>query len=115
MEMIIISSEQQKRMMMIFSKTTSNMSDKVLLNNIDDWEVKSQAYPAFKAARDHRVERVTLSENPFLNKDEAGDFLYLYLKKGYICLGNLTGDPKPNLAPWGVRSVRKLKNIGFGL
>lgn len=115
MEMIIVSSEQQKRIMMIFSKTTAKMSDKALLSSLDTWAVKSEAYAPFKTARDHRVERIALSPNDNHAKNEGGDFLYTYLKKGYICLGNLTGEPKPDLAPWGVRAVRKLKNVGFGL
>ncbi|OZT85950.1 hypothetical protein CIK04_04620, partial [Vibrio sp. 03_296] len=35
--------------------------------------------------------------------------------RGYICLGDFTGQPKPDLSQWGVRSVRKLPKVGFGL
>ncbi len=116
MEMIIVSSERQKRMIMIFGRMRAKVSDKVLLNNLDSHQVNSTAYPAFKKATDLRVERIQL---PFADEKtgslDAGDFLYRYLSKGYICLGDFEGQPKPNLTPWGVRSVRRLPKIGFGL
>ncbi|WP_261817193.1 hypothetical protein [Vibrio gallicus] len=116
MEMLIVSSEQQKRLIMIFSRTTAKMSDKALLQDLNSHPIKSSVYPAFKTARDLRVERIKLpvgdDKTASLN---GGDFLYRYLAKGYICLGDFTGQPKPDLSPWGVRSVRKLPKIGFGL
>ncbi|MFS2265211.1 hypothetical protein P5V88_22400, partial [Vibrio vulnificus] len=116
MEMIIVSSEQQKRLIMIFSRTTSQMSDKALLNDLSSYSVNSSVYSAFKAASDLRVDRIKLP----LGDDrrgslEGGDFLYRYLSRGYICLGDFTGQPKPDLSQWGVRSVRKLPKVGFGL
>ncbi|AXX59592.1 hypothetical protein NB574_11525 [Vibrio vulnificus] len=116
MEMIIVSSEQQKRLIMIFSRTTSQISDKALLNDLSSYSVNSSVYPAFKAASDLRVDRIKL---PFGDDRrgslEGGDFLYRYLSRGYICLGDFTGQPKPDLSQWGVRSVRKLPKVGFGL
>ncbi|EPB3091731.1 hypothetical protein ACRFDB_004493, partial [Vibrio vulnificus] len=116
MEMIIVSSEQQKRLIMIFSRTTSQMSDKALLNDLSSYSVNSSVYPAFKATSDLRVDRIKL---PFGDDRrgslEGGDFLYRYLSRGYICLGDFTGQPKPDLSQWGVRSVRKLPKVGFGL
>lgn len=116
MEMIIVSSEQQKRLIMIFSRTTAKMPDKALLNDLGSYQVNSTAYPAFKAASDLRVERIKL---PFgddrTGSLDGGNFLYRYLSRGYICLGDHVGQPKPDLAQWGVRSVRKLPKVGFGL
>ncbi|MCG6305395.1 hypothetical protein K6U21_14575, partial [Vibrio vulnificus] len=116
MEMIIVSSEQQKRLIMIFTRTASQMSDKALLSHLSSYSVNSSVYPAFKAALDLRVERIKL---PFGDDRrgslEGGDFLYRYLSRGYICLGDFTGQPKPDLSQWGVRSVRKLPKVGFGL
>ncbi len=116
MEMIIVSSEQQKRLIMLFSRTISKMPDKALLNDLGTYQVNSTVYPAFKAASDLRVERIKL---PFGDDKrsslEGGDFLYRYLSRGYICLGDFKGQPKPDLTQWGVRSVRKLPKIGFGL
>ncbi|GEM77820.1 hypothetical protein [Vibrio superstes] len=116
MEMLIVSSEQQKHLIMLFIRKKASMSDKALLKNLDAYDVKSSAYSAFKMAPDLRVERIHL---PFSDEKSAklqgGDFLYRYLSKGYICLGNYTGQPKPDLTPWGVRSVRMLPKIGFGL
>ncbi|MCW8345458.1 hypothetical protein MD535_05355 [Vibrio sp. ZSDZ65] len=116
MEMLIVSSEQQKRLIMIFSRTTAKMSDKALLNDLDAHNINSSVYPAFKTARDLRVERIQfITGNDKANSLDGGDFLYRYLSKGYICLGNYTGQPKPDLTPWGVRSVRMQPKIGFGL
>ncbi|ACH67035.1 conserved hypothetical protein [Aliivibrio fischeri MJ11] len=116
MEMIIVSSERQKRMIMIFSRIKAKMSDKALLNSLDSRQVNSTAYPAFKKAPDLRIERIYL---PFGDDKtgslDGGDFLYRYLSKGYICLGDFEGQPKPDLTPWGVRSVRRQPKIGFGL
>lgn len=116
MEMLIVSSERQKRLIMIFSRTTAKMSDKALLNDLDSHKINSSAYPAFKTATDLRVARIRLP----LGDDktgalDGGDFLYRYLAKGYICLGDFVGQPKPDLSPWGVRSVRKQPKVGFGL
>jgi hypothetical protein len=116
MEMLIVSSEQQKRMIMIFSETTAKQSDKAIINDLNAYSVKSTAYPSFKTARDLRVERISFPKGDTKTGSlEGGDFLYRFLAKGYICLGDFTGQPKPDLSPWGVRSVRKLAKIGFGL
>lgn len=116
MEMLIISSEQQMRLIMLFSRNLAKQSDKALIKGLDAHPVTSSAYPAFKAATDLRVERITLPVGDDKNAAlEGGDFLYRYLAKGYICLGEHKGDPKPNLAAWGVRSIRKLPKVGFGL
>ncbi|CAM3084736.1 hypothetical protein [Vibrio rarus] len=116
MEMLIVSSEQQKRLIMLFIAKKASMSDKALLNNLNAYEVKSSVYAAFKQAPDLRVERILLPAFDDKNaKLLGGDFLYRYLSKGYICLGNYTGKPKPDLTPWGVRSVRMLPKVGFGL
>ncbi|MDR9830476.1 hypothetical protein RCJ22_33365 [Vibrio sp. FNV 38] len=116
MEMLIISSEQQKRLIMIFSQTAAKMSDKAFLNTLDSHQVNSSVYPAFKAATDLRVERIQLPRGDDRTASlEGGDFLYRYLAKGYICLGDYAGQPKPDLAGWGVRKVRKQPKIGFGL
>jgi hypothetical protein len=116
MEMLIVSSEQKKHCIMLFIRKKAKMSDKVLLKNLDTYQVNSNAYPAFKLASDLRVERISI---PFgddrTGSLEGGDFLYRYLSQGYICLGNYTGQPKPDLTPWGVRSVRMLPGVGFGL
>jgi hypothetical protein len=116
MEMLIVSSEQQKRLIMLFSRKTAKLSDKALLQDLNSYQVNSSVYPAFKTASDLRVERIRLpvgdDKNASLN---GGDFLYRYLAKGYICLGDFVGQPKPDLSPWGVRSVRKQPKIGFGL
>ncbi|EGR0102352.1 hypothetical protein FR278_21445 [Vibrio vulnificus] len=101
---------------MIFTCTASQMSDKALLSDLSSYSVNSSVYPAFKAASDLRVDRIKL---PFGDDRrgslEGGDFLYRYLSRGYICLGDFTGQPKPDLSQWGVRSVRKLPKVGFGL
>lgn len=116
MEMLIVSSERQKRLIMIFSDKTAKMSDKALLNDLNSHQINSTAYPAFKTATDLRVERIRLIDgNDKENALEGGDFLYRYLSKGYMCLGNYVGKPKPDLTPWGVRSVRMQPRIGFGL
>ncbi|GAB7220360.1 hypothetical protein [Vibrio comitans] len=116
MEMLIVSSDQQKRLIMLFIRKKVSMSDKALLKNLDAYSVNSSVYPAFKLASDLRVERISL---PFADEKTGkllgGDFLYRYLSKGYICLGNYTGQPKPDLTPYGVRSVRMLPKVGFGL
>ena len=116
MEMLIVSSEQQMRLIMLFSRTTAKMSDKALIKDLDAYKVNSSVYPAFKNAQDLRVERIKL---PFGDDKtaslEGGDFLYRYLAKGYICLGDYSGQPKPDLSAWGVRSVRKQPRVGFGL
>ncbi|GEM_PF-5764844 len=116
MEMLIVSSERQKRLIMLFSNTTSKMPDKALLKDLDSHKINSSAYASFKVASDLRVERISLplADNKTAALD-GGDFLYRYLSKGYICLGDFTGQPKPDLSPWGVRSVRKQPKIGFGL
>lgn len=116
MEMLIVSSEQQKRLVMLFSRTTANMSDKALLKDLNSYQINSSVYPAFKVAQDLRVERIRLPVGDDKNGSlDGGDFLYRYLAKGYICLGDFVGQPKPDLSPWGVRSVRKQPRIGFGL
>jgi len=116
MEMLIVSSEQQKRLIMLFSRTTAKMSDKALLKDLDSYQVNSSVYPAFKTAPDLRVERIRLPFGDDRNGSlDGGDFLYRYLAKGYVCLGDFVGQPKPDLTPWGVRSVRKQPKIGFGL
>lgn len=116
MEMLIVSSEQQQRLIMIFSDTTTKVSDKEIIRNLDAYPVNSSAYLAFKAAQDLRVERIFFpSGDDKTGSLAGGDFLYRYLSKGYICLGDLVGKPKPDLSPWGVRSVRKLARVGFGL
>ncbi|HCZ9282783.1 TPA: hypothetical protein O4H39_004325 [Vibrio alginolyticus] len=116
MEMVIVSSEQQKRLIMIFSRTIAQVSDKALIKDLDSHPVNSSVYPAFKTASDLRVERIRLPFGDDRNGSlEGGDFLYRYLAKGYICLGDFVGQPKPDLSPWGVRSVRKQPKIGFGL
>ncbi|GAD79056.1 hypothetical protein [Vibrio ezurae] len=116
MEMLIVSSEQQKRLIMLFIRKKASMSDKALLNNLDAHQINSSVYPAFKQAFDLRVERISLpAYDEKVAKHQGGDFLYRYLSKGYICLGNYTGEPKPDLTPWGVRSVRMLPKVGFGL
>ncbi|SON49873.1 conserved protein of unknown function [Vibrio tapetis subsp. tapetis] len=115
MEMIIIASEQQKRLIMLFGKTMAKMSDKAVINDLNNHDVKSTEYPRFKTATDLRVERIQIPANPKTAELDCGDFLYRYLSKGYVCLGEHKGQPKPNLEAWGVRSVRKLRNIGFGL
>ncbi|EEX92123.1 hypothetical protein VIOR3934_13697 [Vibrio orientalis CIP 102891 = ATCC 33934] len=116
MEMIIVASEQQKRLIMIFSRTTAKQPDKALIKDLDSYKINSSVYPAFKAASDLRVERIRLPFGDDKNSAlDGGDFLYRYLAKGYICLGDFVGQPKPDLSPWGVRSVRKQPKIGFGL
>lgn len=116
MEMIIVSSERQKRLIMIFARMKAKMSDKALLKNLDAYDINSTAYAAFKKAPDLHVERIHL---PFgddrTGSLDGGDFLFRYLSKGYICLGDFEGQPKPDLGPWGVRSVRRQPKIGFGL
>lgn len=116
MEMFIVSSERQKRLIMIFSRTTAKMSDKALLNDLDSHKINSSAYPAFKTATDLLVARIRLPQgDDKTGALDGGDFLYRYLAKGYICLGDFVGQPKPDLSPWGVRSVRKQPKVGFGL
>ncbi|MBA5763211.1 hypothetical protein H2O73_12685 [Vibrio sp. 404] len=116
MEMLIVSSERQKRLIMLFSRTTAKMSDKALLKDLDSYQINSSVYPAFKTAPDLRVERIRLPYGDDRNGSlDGGDFLYRYLAKGYVCLGDFVGQPKPDLTPWGVRSVRKQPKIGFGL
>ncbi|WP_434999827.1 hypothetical protein ACRZ5S_18330 [Vibrio scophthalmi] len=116
MEMLIVSSEQQMRLVMLFSQTSARMSDKAIIQDLASYPINSTVYPAFRAASDLRIERIRLplgdDKSAALN---GGDFLYRYLAKGYICLGDYAGKPKPDLSPWGVRSVRKQPRIGFGL
>lgn len=116
MEMLIVSSERQQRLIMLFSRTTVNTPDKVLIKDLDAYAVNSSVYPEFKRATDLRVERIRLSVGDDRKASvDGGDFLYRYLARGYICLGDFAGQPKPDLSGWGVRSVRKLPKIGFGL
>lgn len=116
MEMLIVSSEQQMRLVMLFSQTTVKMSDKAVIQDLASQPINSSVYPAFRAAQDLRIERIRLplgdDKSASLN---GGDFLYRYLAKGYMCLGDFVGKPKPDLSPWGVRSVRKQPKVGFGL
>ncbi|KII75383.1 hypothetical protein [Vibrio renipiscarius] len=116
MEMLIVSSEQQMRLVMIFSQTSAKKSDKAVIQDLASHSVNSTVYPAFKVASDLRVDRIRLplgdDKSASLN---GGDFLYRYLAKGYMCLGDFVGQPKPDLSPWGVRSVRKQPKVGFGL
>lgn len=116
MEMIIVSSEQQRRIIMLFSSALAKSTDKNLLQNLDSYPVNSSVYPVFKAANDLRVERIRIPVGDDRTGSlDGGDFLYRYLSKGYICLGDFVGQPKPDLSPYGVRSVRKQPKIGFGL
>lgn len=114
--MLIISSEQQKRIVMLFSRTTAKMPDKALLKTLDSYQVNSSVFPQFKMAQDLRVERIRIPVGDDRTGSlEGGDFLYRYLSKGYICLGDFVGQPKPDLTPYGVKSVRKQPKVGFGL
>lgn len=112
--MTIIFSANSRRLAMMFNKETESLTDEEILLKFPTWCRKSDAYIDLQENTDLAVDRVVLSENDGVSK-RAGDHLYKYLSKGYVCLGNYTGKPKPDMSHLGVLVVKRIPKVGFYL
>lgn len=98
---------------MLFNRNTLTMDDDKLLADLPKWLRKADAYDVFKQALDLSVDRVQLSADNREASKQGGDLLFSYLSKGYLCLGNYIGKPKPDMSHHGVLTVLREKGVGF--
>ena len=112
MQMTIIFSVDRRYLAMMFNKKTYSLTDKEIIANFPEWYRKSDSYDDLKTQEDLTVDRIDLPQSEEAAR-LAGDHLYKYLSQGYICLGNYTGKPKPNMSHLGVLTVRRMSGVGF--
>ncbi len=112
MQMTIIFSENLQYMAMMFNQETDSLTNQEILIKFPEWSRLSEAYGDLQAQSDLAVDRIDLPDNVEAPK-LAGEHLYKYLSKGYVCLGNYTGNPKPDMSHLGVLTVQRLPSVGF--
>jgi hypothetical protein len=112
MQMTIIFSASSQRFAMMFNEKTDSLDDLEILSKFPEWVRESDAYTNLKQQLDLSVDRIELPETKNASH-LAGDHLYKYLSKGYLCLGNYVGNPKPNMSHLGILSVKRVPKVGF--
>ncbi|MEZ8985709.1 hypothetical protein OAI_21595 [Vibrio cyclitrophicus FF160] len=113
MEMTIICSEKIKQIVMMFNLETLSMTDQQILEEFPNFVRTSDAYDNFKMQNDLTVNRTKLPVNESDAKRIGGDFLYSYLVRGYVCLGNFIGKPTPDMSHQGILTVQRIRRVGF--